>query len=220
MILLVETPGTEPSAWRPIAAALADAGEDVRVVAFPCSGDAATFAAELQRAEPDGPYTLVAHGIGATLALQAHLHPSRGVLLGPVLGVEPSAALARLAAAPLDETVRLDGHPDVAATLGVGGVPLRCVARGLASDVQGWLAGGRVPLAAPEYPVTVLVAPLDEIAPVEVLVPAARALGTPDRPTRVVRLGLGDFAAADVDHGGLLTDPAAVARLVRAVAAP
>ncbi len=213
MILLVETPGTDPAAWRPLIATLESTGERVDVVAFPCSGDAASFAAAIGRAEPDGPYTLVAHGIGATLALQADLHPSRAILLGPVLGVEPSVALARVALRPLDADVRLDRHPDDAADLGVGGVRLRCVARGLAEDVLGWISTGTVPIGPIDAPITVLSAPLDEIAPVELLVPAARALGA-----RVVRLGLGDLASRDLDHAGLLTDRDALARLAKIVA--
>lgn len=218
MILLVETPGTEPVAWRPLVAALESAGEEVRVVAFPCSGDSESFAAAIERAEPAGEYTLVAHGVGATLALQAELRPARAILLGPVLGVEPSAALARVASRPLGPEVRLDHPREDAAILGVTGVPLRCVARGFAEDVQAWIATGDVPRRPIDAPVTVLAAPLDEIAPIELLVPAARALGALDRPVRLIRLGLGDLASRDLDHAGLLTDPDALARLARLVA--
>ena len=218
MILLVETPGTETAAWKPLIVALQAVGEQVQVVAFPCSGNAASFSAAIERAEPDGAYILVAHGIGATLALNAEIQPVELVLLGPVLGYEPSATLQAFASAEIPVRVDLDPSPTVARALGIAGIPLGCVASGLAADIQGWMRSGRVPLQRPTMPVTVFAAPLDEIAPVELLIPAARALATHGN-VRVVRLGLGDFASADVDHAGLLTDRDALRRIVGHAAA-
>ncbi len=209
-VLLVETPGTEPAAWRPLRDALAADGHTVAVVAFPCSGTAADFRAAVARAAPTAPYAVVAHGVGAPLALDL---PAAGwVLLGPTLAPAHSQALdaATAAAAQADGPVVLRPTA-LAAVLGVADAPLRCVSADFAREVARWQSDG-VALATPTGPVTVLAAPRDEVAPVEALVPAARALGA-----RLVRLGLGHFDPTDPDHAGLLTAPSALAETRRAV---
>ena len=219
MILLVETPGTAPSAWHSMIQEFRNAGLVVRVVAFPCSGDTTSFKAEIEREQPAGDYTVVAHGIGANLVLNANLHAHYAVLLGPVLGVESSAAIESLTTISLGNRVSLTGDSPALTELGLTGVPMKCVAAAFADEVQHWILDGRVPLPAHPLPMTVFSASLDEIAPVEILIPAARALSREGNSVRIVRLGLGDFAANDVDHGQLLTDRAVLSRLVREVVA-
>lgn len=172
-IVVVETPGTSPSTWAPLLAALGDA----RVVAFPCSGTPDDFRAAIRAAVPPGA-TVVAHGIGATLALQAEPPAGRWVLLGPVLGAGPEGRL------PSE----------------------RCLAPALAD------ADWSFDPATVQTQVVVLAAALDDVAPVEVLVPASRAF--PHRT--LIRLGIGRLDARDQDHLGLVTDPIAIAATARA----
>jgi pimeloyl-ACP methyl ester carboxylesterase len=148
------------------------------VVAFPCSGTPGDFRAAIRAAVPRGA-TVVAHGIGASLALQSGAEAGKWVLLGPVL------------AGPLDHF-----HPE------------RCTAPALAD------ADWTVDAAAIHAPVVILAAARDDVAPVEVLVPASRRF--PDRV--LIRLGLGHLDRRDQDHLGLLTDPIAIAATVRAIA--
>ncbi len=173
-VVVVETPGTSPTTWAPLVQELGAS----TVVAFPCSGSVADFEAAIRAAVAPGAI-VVAHGIGATLALQSGAPAGRWVLLGPVLGPGP-----------------------------VGRLPAeRCLAPSLAR------ARWSVEPASILQPVVILAAALDDVAPVEVLVPESRKF--PNRT--LIRLGLGHFDARDQDHLGLLTDPIATEATVRAV---
>lgn len=224
-ILLVTSPGVQLEAYEPLYVALRDRGAEVTPVAFPCSGDldrardlVARTAAELG---PD--VVVVAHGLGATVALLAHgdAPPSRYVLLAPILDLKPTLALewvaGRSVGTALDLSVATDAPAQV--LLGPGAERyLGCVAPRVATTVQHWIREGAVPLdlEAVDRPVWIGVGLLDEVATVEAVVPASRRL-----PRReLVRLGINRLDPRDYTHLDLLLDPVPIEAAVQAVFAP
>lgn len=224
-VLLVWTPGVGGEAFRPLREALVAAGHEVTVAALPCSGDARTLARAVER-RVEGLETspvVVAHGVGATLAvLAAQQVAVRGlVLLAPVLDAPDNAAARFVAEQPIGAKVDLSRplawrhHPDVRAVLLGEDLPaLGCFPAGLARDLASWVGPGAPPIdpALVRAPVWVGVGLLDETAPLEVVVPAARRLGA-----RVERLGVSGLDGRDFDHAGMLLGEAPIAAAVRAV---
>ncbi|MEQ1504577.1 MAG: hypothetical protein ABMB14_20225 [Myxococcota bacterium] len=222
-VVVVVTPGVGLDAYRPLLAALANEDVDPVVITVPCSGDAEALAAIVRRrlAEVDQP-VVVAHGLGATLALLADADVHQYVFLGPVLGVPGAAALDDLATVPVGARVDLRaprpwGEHDLRQVLLGATLPaLGCFPAALARDLQGWIAARHVPLALDQVtaPVWLGVGLLDELAPPEVVIPTSRAL--PDRT--VVRLGIARFDPVDYDHAALLAEPAPLRAAARVAA--
>lgn len=225
-VVLVVTPGVELAGYRPLLDALRDRDLDPEVVEFPCSGDFRALADQLHRrlAESPSPPVVVAHGLGATLALAAApgLDVDRWVLLAPILAVPHSAAVTSLGDVAPGARVDLSvarpwaNEPDLRRVLlGADPPALGCFPAALARDLQGWIATGTIPLALAAIgdPVWIGVGLLDELAPVEVVIPASRAL--PDR--RLVRLGVTHFDPVDYDHAAMLGAVAPVRAAIRAV---
>lgn len=226
-VLVVVTPGFELDGYLPLVRALRDVGRDVHVLRFACAGqDARRLQDELVAAAATLPdqKAIVAHGLGATLALQAadRLKAERYVLLAPVLDVEPVAAVS-FAAAHVPETDAIDlaravawGGGDLADTLlGARHPALGCVPGPFAREALGWAAAREVPIALESVavPVWIAVSLGDDVAAIEVVVPASRRL--PDRT--LVRLGMNHLDDQDYDHGELLTAPVPIRAAVDAV---
>lgn len=228
-VLVVVTPGFEPASFDPLADYLVKKGHDVRVLSFPClPDDAADYRRSLSEAEGTlPPHAVVAHGLGATLVLGGDIRAEQLALLGPVLGPPRSAAAELVAGALLGPQVDLGVNLDqwssgrsvdltaslpfedreVAEVLLGDAPPLQTCASGpLAVEVQRWYREGPdLDLASVAVPTWVGAGLLDRIAPVEVLVPASRAL--PER--RLTRLGITRLDGRDLDHLGMLRDPIA-----------
>lgn len=209
-VLLVHTPGAALEAHATLHTALTDAGHAVHTAGFPCSGTSADLAGAVERAgEALGEgYVVVAHGLGATIALRADLEASRYVLLAPVLGapvVEAAKAAAHLETLDLRVATPWRGRDLREALLGTPLPPLTCLSPQLAREVQGWVRAGSVPVALEEVgaPVWVGVGLLDELAPPEVLVAASRRI--PERT--LVRLGITRLDPRDFGHAAMLVDP-------------
>ena len=219
-ILLVTSPGLDLDLYRPVVHELREAGARVTPVSFPCSGDAADLGEVIVRAADGREVVVLAHGVGATLALGAYdrLEVERWVLLGPVLDVVRGPWLDALVEVPLDRArVELGVAPEDlgSAVLGEGWAEVSgCVAPGLARDVQSWIRTGSVPVdpAKVADPVWIGVGLLDEVAPVEATIPASRRF--PDR--LVVRPGVARFDPKDYRHLDLVRDPLPVRLAVRA----
>ncbi len=225
LVVLVVTPGVALEAYGPLLDGLRAGGADPVVVSFPCSGDAASMAARVHQvvAAAARPPVVVAHGLGATVALAAApgLEVERWVLLAPVLDVVPVASTTWLAGLEVGPAVHLEqalawhGHDDVRPLLlGADLPPLGCVSAGLARDVQGWIRAADVPLPLEQVtaPVWLGIGLLDAVSPPEAVVPASRRL-----PRRtLVRFGVNRLDPDDYDHLGLLTEPPPVRAAVKA----
>ncbi|MCA9494221.1 MAG: alpha/beta fold hydrolase [Myxococcales bacterium] len=223
-VLLVWTPGIGHEGYAPLHDALVAAGHEVSIVALPCSGDAEHLAEVVGKrisAQPEPP-VVVAHGVGATLALLA---ADRGevagwVLLAPVLDAPDEAATDFLARQTLGASVDLSRpllwrDRDVRhVLLGEDLPPLGCFPAGLARDLARWVGpeAPPIPVAAVTSPVWVGVGLLDELAPPEVVVPLARELGAD-----IERIGISGLDGRDFDHAGMLTATPPISAAVRAV---
>lgn len=226
--LVVLTPGVDPAAFQPLAAALEDAGMDAWTVGIaptaplPEEGADAWVAevllpaavAALRAREPRAAdLALAGHGPGGTLALMAapRVGTRAVAVLGAPLGPTPTAALAALAERPLPVAGSVDlarpvawqGHDLATLLLGDPPLPLGSLPVPLARAFLRWAAEGP-PLqpAALAFPVYVGAGALDRLVPVESLhLPAE---GFP-RGT-FVRFGLLRLDRADPGHADLLRD--------------
>lgn len=223
-VVVVVTPGFDTKGFLPLIHGLREDGHDVRVISFSCDGagsEQLIDALAARIAPLDRPFTVVAHGLGATLALQAapRLDAERYVLLAPVLDLWPVALTRWLAARELPPAVllsdRLDwqGRSVHGVLLGEAPPALTCAPVPWLQEVQQWVRAGQVPvdLGAVDAPVHLAVSLLDDVAAVEAVVPASRAL--PQR--RLHRLGLNRLDPHDFEHGAMLTDPVPVRWAVR-----
>lgn len=228
--MLVVTPGYEPDAFEPLAQALGKKGLDVHVLTFSCipldSGAMADALVEAATSLEEDP-VVIAHGLGASLALMAgdRMAASHLVLLGPALASWPSEAAdlaASISVGPqVDLGVSIDqwttgrsidprpvlayAESDVASVLMGESPPLQACASGpFAAEVQGWYRRGGPPvdLSAIHTPIWIGVGLLDRLAPVEAVVPASREL--PQR--ELVRLGITRLDGKDFDHLDLLRE--------------
>lgn len=221
-VLLVVTPGVALESYGPLLDALGGADAGVTVVDAPCAGqDSAELADAVRRAAArlDRP-VVVAHGLGATLALMADPpEVERYVLLAPVLAHLPVVDSRAFAGVPVAGPVELagDGRLSAARDRLVGpGLTYGCAPAGFAAEVAAWAGGAPIPLdlGAVDAPVWMAVSLRDDVAGVEVVVPASRAL-----PARtLVRLGVNRLDPRDYDHAALLLDPAPIAAAAAAVA--
>jgi alpha-beta hydrolase superfamily lysophospholipase len=222
--LLVTTPGLDVAHYRPLVEALREGGTEVALVAFPCSGDVDDAVAAVARAGAELPegYVVVAHGLGATLALAAGpaLAPSRWVLLAPVLDIPDTKAARYLATLEVGGGALGAARPewngrDLSEVLLGGEASLGCVAPALAREVRGWMRAGDVPLPLERIaqPVWIGLGLLDEVAATEVAVEASRRLARRE----LVRLGVTRFDPRDYGHLDLLMDPVPVEAAARAV---
>lgn len=211
-ILLVTSPGLELALYEPLVTELRERGASVTPVAFPCSGDAASHTESLVRAA-QGHTVVVAHGLGATLALSAadRLDVERWILVGPVLDVVPGPWIHEASALTVDARVELSEIPVERgdAILGEGWTEVAgCLAPGFARDLQTWARTGALPVDPTriDEPVWVELGLLDEIASVEANVPASRSF-----PTReLVRPGVARLDSKDYRHLDLVRDPVPV----------
>jgi hypothetical protein len=225
-VLVVVTPGFAIDGFLPLIRGLRADGHDVRVLEFDCAGqDAARLAGDLAEAARglDHP-VVVAHGLGATLALMAapELDAERLVLLAPVLDVVPADSVAWLAALPHGAAVDLSAawrwtdHANVARILlGDAAPPLTCAPGPFVDDVQGWIAAAAVPIAFAKVdePVWIGVSLGDDVATVEAVLPASRLLAD----HAVVRLGRNRLDPRDYTHADLLVADVPVRRALDAV---
>jgi len=224
-VLLVVTPGFQLEGYLPLVWALRGDGRDVRVLTFGCEDQdtEALVDAVVAAAGPLGPdLTVVAHGVGATLVMMAapRLEADHYVLLAPVLDLWPVAAtewLARQAIPPaldLSDPLAWNDQPVQGVLLGEPVPPLTCAPAPFAAEVQGWIRDAHVPveLAAVTAPVWIAVSSGDDVAAVEAVIPASRAL--PDR--KLVRLGVNRLDGQDFTHGEMLRHAIPVRAAVRA----
>ena len=216
-IVLVGAPGLDDRAYLPLVQAMRARGAEVSVVSFPCSGDSASLGQAIVRSAGGRDVVLVAHGLGATLALgvAAQLDVRRWVLLGPILGPVDNAAIQSLRrspiAGPVDLSVPMPLNDGIVQDLLLGPHWTEftgCLAPALARELQVWSVDGWPELSLGQIgdPVWISVGALDELAPVEVLLPASRRF--PNRT--VIRAGIGRMDRVDLDHLGLLLEPFSV----------
>ncbi|MBW1880824.1 MAG: hypothetical protein JRJ84_20915 [Deltaproteobacteria bacterium] len=224
-VLVVVTPGFQLEGYLPLVWALRNDGRDVRVLTFGCGAQdgEALVEAIVTVAHPLGPdLTVVAHGVGAALVLMAapRLESDRYVLLAPVLDIWPVASTEWLAGQPilpsldLSDPLAWNDHPVQSLLLGEPVLPLTCVPVPFAAEVQGWIGDAHVPmdLSAVQAPVWIAVSAGDDVAAVEAVIPAARAL--PDR--KLVRFGVVRLDRQDFTHGEMLRHAIPVRAAVRA----
>jgi len=223
-VLVVQTPGFARDAFLPLVEALRKARADVRVASFGCGAeDGASIASEIRTAAADlGPDVIVvAHGVGATLALRSGAEPAGWVLLAPVVGVWPTEALTAAASLPIGPAVDLTAPRDWngadlrAVLLGDPLPALECAPAALVTEVQAWVRDGAVPidLEAVHGPVWVGMSLGDDVAAVEALAEPLRRLPH----VTVERLGRNGFDPEDYDHARLLDDRRPIRAAVRAV---
>ena len=225
-VLVVTTPGVAFSGYLPLLWALEREGLAVHALRFACRGqgvdDLVEDIGEALDARPV-PVTVVAHGLGATLALMAGPRGERVasyVLLAPVLGVEPGAALDVAASVPVGASAVLDArlefgdHELSDVLLGEEHPPLGCAPARFAAEVQGWIRTREVPvdLSRIEAPVWLGVSLGDDVATVEATVPRSRELGG---SRELVRFGRPRLDPLDFDHGQMLTHRIPVRRAAR-----
>ena len=218
-VLLVTTPGVKLDAYLPLIEALRAHEVQVETVVFPCSGSGQDYRDKIRRQCEGQSWTVVAHGLGATLALQSGVQAERFVLLGPVLDVVPGLAMQPLIHTPITGMLSLEtplGEPSLQQLLlGDWEEQLTCVSPAWAKEVQQWLRDSHIPLdlAAIEAPVWLGVGLLDEVATVEAVVPVSR-----DFPHRtMIRLGVARMDPKDYRHFELLSDAIPLRAAVRAV---
>lgn len=218
-VLLVTTPGVKLDAYLPLIEAMRAKEVRVEAVVFPCSGTGDDYRRKIvSQAEGQG-WTVLAHGLGATLALQSGVQAERFVLLGPVLDVVPGPAMQPLIHTSITGVLSLDTPPSEPSLrqllLGDWEGQLTCVSPLWAKEVQQWLRDAHVPLklAAIDAPVWLGVGLLDEVATVEAIVPASRIF--PHRT--LIRLGVARMDPKDYRHFDLLSDAIPVRAAVHAV---
>ena len=173
--------------------------------------------------ELGGNYSLVAHGLGASLSLLAapRLRADEYILLAPILDLSPSRAMASLGELKITGPIDLSrestwsGLDIREVLLGESGVMNGCLSMGLASEIQGWLHSGEVPLRleAVDAPIWLGLSLGDEMSTVEAVVPASRRI--PNR--RLVRFGINRFDERDFSHWELLTSPVPLRVAVRQI---
>ncbi len=219
---VVVSPGFSIVGFLPLIRRFSADGFDVHTVEFACAGQTrAELEQELRTslsALPPG-QTLVAHGLGATVALGAKPDVKRYILLAPLLDIRPMAATSWAAALPTGPSVDLTPSPEWSGQslkdvlLGEP-PPLTCGSGPLVREVQGWVREGHIPLALEEVdaPVWIGVSLGDELATVEAVIPAARRL--PNRT--ILRLGLNALQGRDFSHGAMLTHRIPLRAAVRA----
>lgn len=240
-VLLVVTPGYDPSAYEPLTAFLVKKGKDVRVLSFHClPQDSKGLTRGLREAASTlpGDFTVVAHGLGAVLPLMVddQIQAAQYVFLGPTLATHHSAAATTAmngsAGPEVDLTISIDqwksgrsvdisvprafGETDVAtALLGQDPPLMDCASGPFAVEVQDWYRAGRPPIdyTKIQTPVWIGAGLLDRLAPVEALIPASREL--PNR--ELVRLGITRLDGRDLDHVGLLRDKIAAKAAAKAI---
>ena len=169
-----------------------------------------------------GPYTLIAHGIAASVALQTapSLRADELILLAPVLDIYPSRAHQSLAAREVTETVSLaksgawNEGDEIQALFGQGEWK-GCLSMQVAREIQTWMKGNGpvLKLGAIEQPVWVGTSLGDEFSPVEGLVPASRNI--PHR--QLVRFGINRLDPKDYGHGEFITSKKLVKAAVKRI---
>jgi hypothetical protein len=227
-VVVVLSPGFSFAEHRPLFDEILRAEHDLHVVGASCvarGSDSLIQSLREKDRELGGHYTVVSHGLGASLALMAapELRADQYVLLGPVLDVLPSRAMASLGELEITGPVDLDqswswsGLDLREVLLGRAGVMSGCLSMGLAAELQGWLRTGRLPLEleAIDEPVWLGLSLADEMSPVEVVVPASRRFSN----RRLVRFGINRFDERDFSHWDLLTDPTPLRVAVRQIGA-
>lgn len=209
VVLLVTSPGIALDAYTPLVSELRAGGAEVVPVVFPCSGSFDDHVAQVRRVAGSREVVVLAHGLGATVALNAAdtLEVERWVLVAPVLDVVVGPGLEALAAAPVASGVDLRKASDRALEVygGEGARErVRCVSAAVAREVQGWMRAEHVPVdpAAVTAPVWLSVGLLDEVATVEATLDTSRRF--PDRT--VVRPGVNRLDPEDYRHLDLVTD--------------
>lgn len=216
-ILLVTSPGLELELYEPLVTELREAGAEVTAVSFPCSGDATSHAESIVRAA-DGHEVVVAHGLGATLALSVadRLDVERWVLVGPVLDVVTGPWVHEATTLPIEGRIELAQLPERAdALLGTGWADVvGCLAPGFARDLQTWARIGELPIDPLSHtrPTWIELGLLDEIATIEANVPVSRTF--PNR--HLVRPGVARFDPKDYRHLDLVRDAVPVKLATRA----
>lgn len=219
-VLVVRTPGFAPAAYLPLLRALAAEREDVWIVSFPPREQTSADIREalrLARSRLPSDLDIVAHGVGATIALMSwsDLRPREMYLLAPVLAVPsgpPADALSRGTFGPaIDPRVPFPWNGGSLQDI-IGVHDLEVVSGPLAREVLGWRPAP-VDLQSVDVPVWVGFSNGDDVATVEDSLTASRAL--PRR--RIERFGLNRFDPRDYEHGELLTERVPIHALLRAM---
>lgn len=215
-VVVVMSPGFSFEEHLPLFEELARGGHELHVVGSSCAARGSSSLIERLRVkdrELGGEYTVVSHGLGATIALLAapELRADEYVLFGPVLEVLPSRSMASLAEPVISRPIELEREPSWSTVdlrevlLGRAKVMNGCLSMGLARELQGWLENGTAPLKLEQIEAFVWlgISLGDEMSTVEGTVPASRRL--PNR--RLVRFGINRLDARDYNHWDMLSDP-------------
>lgn len=208
-VLLVPSPGIRGEAYSAVIQAVKASGREVQVFSWSCSGKADVLRQSL--AEHAQGRVVVAHGLGATLALQSQPKVHSWVLMAPVLAIPDSAsmkaAIEQLPSGPVSLAAQGQDGGARDRLLGPGWSEWgTCVAPDLISQIRSWAENdGVIPgVTEPGAPVWIGVSLLDEVAPPEWVIPVSRE----GFPRSVTRIGVTSFDAQDRRHIELLHDPA------------
>lgn len=210
-VVLVHTPGWPSDAYDDLTTRLQHRGHAVQRVEAACApASIQAFQDAIQRARrahPDA--AVIAHGLAAPFALASG--PGRFVLLAPALA-PPWGALGD-ALLHLDDVDDLAAWPALHTLHGEHGPRSGCLPTGYPAALAHHLRAPPHPDSGSHW---VAVGLLDELAPLEVVIPAVRQL--PHRT--LLRAGVLHLDGADHDHAAMLRDPGVLRAAARAAGAP
>jgi len=217
-VLLVPSPGIRAEAYSEVIRTVRASGHEVQVFSWSCIGKADVLRQSL--AEQAQGRVVVAHGLGATLALQSQPEVHSWVLMAPVLAIPDSAsmraAIEQLPSGPVNLAEEGSDGGARDRLLGPGWSEWgTCVAPDLIAQMLSWADNhGVIPgVNEPGAPVWIGVSLLDEMAPPELVIPLSRQ----GFPRSVTRIGVTGLDAHDRRHLELLHDPAWLRAVKRAL---
>jgi pimeloyl-ACP methyl ester carboxylesterase len=226
-VLLVLSPGFSFEEHRGLIDEIRRRDHELHIVGSSCAAPGLeSLRQEIRSADLEfkGSYTLIAHSVGASVALQVapEIKADHYILLAPVLGVSASRGLEYLM------TLDIHSRVELAQELAWGEDTLQgallgkmdysgCLSMGVARDLRSWVREGKLslPLSSLEVPVWIGTSLGDELSPVEVLVPLSRTI----KGRRLVRFGLNRFDPQDYSHGELLMSKRPVRSAVKQIGA-
>lgn len=222
-VLLVASPGIAKEGYLPLIRALRNDGRDVHLVTFPCRGqDTAGLVRGLRDASAtlNEGFTVVAHGLGGTLALLAapELKARGFALSAPVLGFSDQAVTNWLsvqdvgAQVDLNQPLSWNERPVLELLIGTTSPPLTCLSAPFAREIQDWVPTSSIHFESLSAPVWGGFSLGDNLATLESSVPAMRRI--PER--RLTRLGRNRLDNRDFTHSEMLTHRTPIRWLVRA----
>ena len=203
-IVLLPEPGLSLVHTARLSQELAHRGYRVHRVSYDCDAPSLqAIAADLASLNVDESI-VIAHGLGARLAIQADLQPAGWLLVGPTLDL-----------LPLQDLTLYPDDPEASERLFGDGVQFACGAELARAELSKWAARGPAPInvSGITAPTLVLVSAGDDVAPVETTVPVALAIDGVD----LIRIGVGGWAHADLSHIALTDDPRGRRAIYRAL---